>query len=247
MSRLKPHSQDPGPYFVGPRPGGNRLNIQPRTPTTRIHLGKSRVSAATFSIKPVKPTATRSTCPVCARSHPQRFLDCPSLILIQRGKVAQPVTCCVRCLGPLDQEGQCRKVRQCHMVTARSGVRYNFLCHTHKKVHFRICQSCPPRQKLAPVTGQKAICQPPGITCSYDEKRDLSAITPRALPTIKQEAGWSDQAWSPEEDPRQFAGDLVTPSLFESFRTCGLRIAAMDIKAAFRQIARDIDSLLPDC
>ena len=248
MSRCKPHSQGPGPYAMGPRPGNRHLHILHRIATARNNRGYPRESAATFSVQPVKPTATRHTCQVCARSHPRiRPRNCPALILIQQGKVMQPITCCVRCLGPLNQEGECRQTGHCHMITARSGIRYNFLCHTHKKVHFRICQACPPRHGLAPVAGQKAICQPPGITCSWDKKKDPSDIKPKVLPTVKKETGWSGQAGPPEEDPRQIAGDLVTPSLFESFRTCGLKISSYDIKGAFRQIARDIDSLLPDC
>ena len=249
MSQHRP-PKGPGPYLVGQRPRGIRLNTQPRAYAARANLSKSRMSAAAISLTPAKSAAALSNCPVCTKSHPQKYTDCPSLILIQRREAELSVTCCAKCLGPLDQTGQCRKGGKCHLVNARSGVQYDFLCKRHKVVHFRICNSCPPSRKQAKVAGQIVARQSQGISYPCDGKRDPQTTSSRAFQAAGAETAGHlipDQAWPPEEDPLPFTGDLITPGLFAMFQTCGLRVAAIDIKAAFRQIALDIDSILPCC
>ena len=115
MSQHRP-PKGPGPYLVGQRPRGIRLNTQPRAYAARANLSKSRMSAAAISLTPAKAAAALSICAY--------------LILIQRRGVDLPVTCYAKCLGSLDPTGQCLKGGECHLAHTRSGVQYNFLCNT---------------------------------------------------------------------------------------------------------------------
>ena len=127
MSRRRPPKR-PGPNLGGQRPRGVRPNTRPRAPIAQTNRRKPQVSAADISLTPAKYAAALPICAICAKSHSQKHTDCPSLILIQRKEADLPVTCCAKCLGFLDQTGQCLKGGECHLVNTRTCVQYNFMC-----------------------------------------------------------------------------------------------------------------------
>ena len=162
------------------------------------------MSAAAVNPSPAKSAALLLDCAICAKSHAQKYKNCPSLKLIQRKKAELPATCCAKCLGLLDETGQCLKGAECHLVTTRSGVQYNFLCKEHKEVHFRICTSCPPSKKKAEVIGQRVALRSRETSYPCTGIRDpqtRSSLAFKATDAETDDHLVSSQVWPPEASP----------------------------------------------
>ena len=205
MTRRRPPRR-PGPLPEGQGPRGARLSAPSRAPAAQAKLSKSPASAAAAKPSLAKSAAPLLDCAICTKSHAQKYDDCPSLRLIQRKKARLPPTRCTKCLGLLDEASQCPKGAECHLVTTRSGVQYNFLCKEHKEVHFRICISCPPRKGKAEVISQRVARRQSGRETSYPcsgikDPQPRSSMAFKATDVEIDNHLTPSQVWPPEASP----------------------------------------------